>query len=123
MRHQRLVGGDNMLAVVESNIEHLSGDTVGTADQFDDDVDLRIGRHCGRILVPAHGGQIDAAVAAAVAGGHRGDNKPAPGALRQQIGLAIQQLQCARADGAETGDGDPQRRFHDGDPDAVCEMR
>ena len=92
MRHQRLVGGDDVLAVVERGVEHAPGDAVGAADQLDDDVDLGIGRHRRRVLVPAHRRQIDAAIAAAVAGRDRGDNDPAAGALRQQIGLPVQQL-------------------------------
>ena len=46
-----------------------------------------------------------------------------PARSSQQLGLPVQQLQDAGADRAETGDGDLERRFHDGDPDAVCETQ
>ena len=92
VRHQRLVRGDDVLAVVEGGFDHPPGDAVGTADQLDDDVDFGIGRHRRRILVPAHRGQIDPAIAAAIAGGDRSDNDPAAGPLRQQIGLPVEQL-------------------------------
>ena len=113
MRHQRLVGGDDVLAVLERGLEQLAGDAVGAADQLDDDVDLGIGRHRRGILVPAHRREIDAAVAPPVARRYRGDDDAAAGALRQQIGLPVQQLQNAGANGAETGDGDLERRFHE----------
>ena len=44
-------------------------------------------------------------------------------ALSQQVGLPVQQLENAGPNGAETGDGDLERRFHDGTPDAMCEMQ
>jgi hypothetical protein len=37
--------------------------------------------------------------------------------------LPVQQLQDAGPDSAETGDGDLERRFHDGNPDAMCETQ
>ena len=123
MRHQRLVGGDDVLAMVERGVEHLPGDAVGAADQLDDDVDLGIGRHRRGVLVPAHRRQIDAAIAPAIARRDRGDDDAAAGALSQQFGLPVQQLQDAGPDSAETGDGDLERRFHDGDPDAMCETQ
>jgi hypothetical protein len=82
-----------------------------------------IGGHRRRILVPTHRGQIDAAITAAVACGNRGDDDPAAGTLGQEVGLPVQQLQDAGTDGTETSDGDLQRRFHDGNPNAVCETR
>ena len=92
MRHQRLVGGDDMLAVVECYIDHAPGDAVGTTDQLDNDIDLRIGCHRRRVLVPAHRGQIDSAIAAPIAGGDRRDNDPAASPLSEQIGLPVEQL-------------------------------
>src|SRR5207253_2910189 len=81
----------------------------------DDDVDLGVGRHRCRILVPTHRREIDPAIAAAVAGGDRGDNHSAAGALRQKIGLSVEQLQGAGADRAETRDSDLQWRLHEDD--------
>ena len=56
MRHQRLICSDDMLAVVECYIDHAAGDIVGTTDQLYNDIDLRIGCHRRRVLVPAHRG-------------------------------------------------------------------
>ena len=121
MRHQRLVGGDDVLAVIERGIDDLAGDPVGAADQFDDDVDLGIGGHRRRILVPAHRRQIDAAVAAAVARRHRGDDDRAAAAFGQELGLVLQQFEDAGPDRAETGDGNLQGRLHDpGNPDETA---
>jgi len=90
MRHQRLVGGDDVLTMVERGIDHAPGDALGAADQLDDDVDLGIGCHRRRILVPAHHGQLDTAIVPAIAGGYCSDNNPAPGALRQHLGLPVE---------------------------------
>src|SRR5215472_6180638 len=51
------------------------------------------------------------------------DDKPAAGTLGQQLGLAIEQLQDAGADCAETSDSELQRRFHNDDPTAVCKTQ
>ncbi len=106
MRHQRLVGGDDVLAVGERGVDDARGDPLGAADQLDDDVDFGIGRHRRRILVPAHRRQFDTAVAAPVARRHRGDDEPAPAALGQQLGLVLKQSEGAGTDGAEPRDGD-----------------
>jgi hypothetical protein len=96
---------------------------ISAADQLDNDIDLGVRRHRDRVLVPAHGRQIDAAVAASIARGYRCDNNSPARTLGKQISLAIEQLQHPGSDGAETGYGDPQRRFHDSDPNAVCDTQ
>jgi hypothetical protein len=119
MRHQRLVGGDDMLTVIERCVEHTPGDPIGAADQLNDDVDLGICRHRRCILVPADRGQVDTAITAAIACGNRCYDDPTAGALSEELGLTLQHLQGAGTDRTETGDGDLQRRFHDSNPDAV----
>ena len=79
MRHQCLVCSDDVLAMVERGVEHLAGDAVGAADQLDDDVDLRIGRHRRGILVPAHRRQVGAAIAPPIACRHRDNDDAAAG--------------------------------------------
>jgi hypothetical protein len=108
-----------MLAVIECSVEHTPRDPIGTANQLDDDVDLRIGRHRRCILVPADSGQLDTAITAAIAGGNRCYDDPAAGTLSEELGLTLQHLQGAGTDRTETGDGDLQRRFHDSNPDAA----
>jgi hypothetical protein len=93
MRHQRLVGGYNMLAVVKGSVNHPPGDTVGAADKLDDGIDLGIGCHRCGILVPSHRGKIYTAVAAAVARGNRDDDDPAPGPLGKQVSLPVEEPQ------------------------------
>src|SRR6516225_1888529 len=122
MRHQRLVGGDDVLAMVECGIDHLPGDAVGAADQLDDDVDLGIGCHRRRIFVPAHRRQIDPAIAAPIAGGNRDDDEPASSPLSQEVSLPVEQLRGAGADRPQARDGDLQRRFHDGDGSLSIEL-
>ena len=115
MRHQRLVGAHNVLAIVESGVDHSPGNAVGAADQLDDDIDLRIRRHRGRVLVPAHGRQIHPPVATAVASGNRGDDNSAAGPLSQELSLPVEQLQSTGSDRPQARDGDLQRRFHNDD--------
>ena len=110
--HQRLVGGDDVLLVGERRPDHRGRHALGAPDQLDDNIDLRVGGHRHRVLVPAHRRQIDATVAAAVASRYRRDDQPPAGARRQQFGLAIEQLDHAGADRAEAGDRDLQCRFH-----------
>ena len=109
--------------MVERGVENLTGDAVGAADQLDDDVNLGIGRHRRGILVPAHRREVRAAIAPAIACRDRSDDDAAAGAVSQQVGLPVQQLEDAGANSAETGDGDLERRFHDGNPDAMGETR
>ena len=68
LRHQRLVGGDDVLLVGQRGLDDVERDPLGAADQLDDDVDVGVGRHRGGVLVPAHRRQVDAAVAPPVAG-------------------------------------------------------
>src|SRR5215472_11311348 len=121
--HQRLVGCDHVLAVNDRGFDDLAGDPVSAADQLDDDIDLGIGGHRHRVLVPAHRRQISATITAAVTRRYRDDDEPAAGTLGQQLGLAIEQLQDAGADCAETSDSELQRRFHNDDPTAVCKTQ
>ncbi len=46
---QRLVGGDHVLAVVDRFQHQLFGNAI-TADQFDDDVNVRIAHHAESII-------------------------------------------------------------------------
>ena len=105
MRHQRLVGGHDMLPVGEGGVDDARGNALRTADQLDDDIDVGIGRHRRRILVPARRRQFDTPVAAPVTRRHRGNDEPAPTALGQQLGLILKQSEGAGADGAEPCDG------------------
>jgi len=115
MRHERLVGADDVLAMVESGVDHSPGDAVGAADQLDDDVDLGICRHRRCILIPAHRRQIHPAIAAPIAGGNRSDDDPAARPLSQKLSLPVEQLQSTGANRPQARDSDLQRRFHNDD--------
>src|SRR5947208_1681271 len=122
LRHQRLVGGDDVLFMLERAVDDVERDALGAADQLDDDIDLRIGGHRRRILVPASGRQIDAAVAPPVARRYRGDDDAASGAGRQELRLARQQLEGASTDRAEPSHGNFQGRLHENGPIRVIIM-
>jgi len=85
-------------------------------------VDIRIGCHRGRIFVPAHRRQIDPAIAAPIAGGHRDDDDPASSSLGEEVSLPVEQLQGAGADRPQARDGDLQRGFHNGDGSLRIEL-
>jgi hypothetical protein len=81
----------------------------GPADQFNDDIDLRHGRQGERIVMPAISGEIDAAVAAALAG-RDGDDLDRPSAAPREICvMRLQQLHHTGADGAQARDSNAQR--------------
>src|SRR5216683_4912985 len=105
MRHQRLVRGDDVLAMVERRVDHIPRDAISAPDQLDNDVNLGIGRHRAGVLVPAHRREIDPAIATPVTRGDRSDDEPAAGALCQEIGLPVEQLQGASSHSAESRDG------------------
>ena len=88
-------------------------DAVRAADQLDHDVGIGLARHGDRIVEPAHGAKIDAAVLGAVARRDRDDLERPAAAHGQQLGLVAQQRQRARADGAEAGDADPELRHYE----------
>ena len=95
MRHQCFVRRDDVLAMVERGVENLTGDAVGAADQLDDHVNLGIGRHRRGIFIPAHRREVRAAIAPAIARRDRSDDDAAAGAVSQQVGLPVQQLEDA----------------------------
>ncbi len=51
---QRLIGGDDVLAASQRGLDDIERDSIGAANQLDDRIDFRIGRHGGGVLVPAH---------------------------------------------------------------------
>ena len=98
-RHHRLAGG-------QRGLDRGAGRALGAADGLDHHVHRRVMRQRDRVVVPAQPVQRDAAVARAVARRHGGHGDGTAGAGRDQLGIGAQDLQRARADGAETGQGD-----------------
>ena len=109
MREQRLVGGDDVPPGGDRRLADLLRRAFGAADQLDDDVGVGVARHRHRIVVPDVIVDREAAIVP-VAIGDGGDRDAAPGALLEQLGVGLQQLDRAAADRAESGDRDLQRR-------------
>ena len=113
MREQRLVGGDDVLAVRAAPPATSSrADAARAADQLDDDVDVGVvgQRHAGRRPSARRRGRRRAsrpAVARADGGRPRAAGRRAAPAARP---CSRSSLSDAGADGAEAGDADPERR-------------
>ena len=112
MGQQGLIGGDDVLAVLQRGGDDPTRHPVAAADQLDHDIDTGQSGHRHRILVPRHAGKVDAAGPRAVARRYRGELERPPGMALQQGGIAPQQRHRPGADRAETGDGNSQRRDH-----------
>ena len=103
MGDHRLVGGDHVLAVGDGALTELESDAVGTADQFDDHVGIVVTAQVAGVVVPAHGAEVDAAVARPVAG-RDGDHLETPAtAGGQQFTVFGEQANDADADRAKAG--------------------
>ena len=91
-------------------LAHGARDPVLAADQFEDDVDIGLDRHRGRVVVPGALRKIDAAVPAPVPRGYRDHVDRASAPRRDEIAARLQDTDRRRADRAEAGDGNPHRR-------------
>ena len=111
-REQRLVGGHDMLAGGERRLDQRLGGTVGPADAFHHNLDLRIGGERHRILVPAQAGKRDAAVTRPVAGGDGGDGDRPSGARGDDVRIRAQHVDDPGADRSQAGDRNGKRTVH-----------
>src|SRR5581483_12288008 len=94
---QRLVGGYHRLAGGERGFHDALGRIALPADHFDQDIDPRIGRKCGRIGKPAEFLQVDIALLAARTRAHRDDLDRATGARREFFAPAVEQPDNSQA--------------------------
>ena len=114
MGDERLVRGDDMLAVLQRGRDQLARHALAAADQLDHDIGIAP-RQRRRVGLPAHAAEIEAAVARSVARRHGDQLELAPGAPLQQLGILPQQPHRAGADRAEPGNRDFERRLHGGE--------
>ena len=104
---QCLVGGDDMLAGGERFLGQGLGDAVGTADQFDHDINVVGPGQIKRVVVPAISVERHASVTALGACRNAGDFDRHASAPGKDVGVVADHLDGRRADGAEARDPDP----------------
>jgi hypothetical protein len=81
------------------------GRAVLAAHELHEDIHVIAGGQRHRVVLPRVGGDRDAAVPVAAARGDGGDlDSPAAAAAREQVGLPLDDLHHAGANGAEPGD-------------------
>ncbi len=97
---QRLVGGDDVLAVRDRREDRVLGDA-GAADRLDDDIDGRIGRRRDGIAGDRDARSGDATRAFEVAGAHPGDLDAPSGASGDLFAIALENAVRSAADRAE----------------------
>ena len=105
---QRLVGGDDVLAVGQG-AQHQTARRLVAAHQFDDDRDLGIVDHLERFTGQLQAGDMGGG-GVQVAGGGVGDDDLAPGATADFLGIARQNVGDAAADRAQAEQADLDRR-------------
>ena len=106
---QRLVGGDDVLALGDGFFHQRLRRAFGTADHLGHHIDVgQIGQR-QRIIDPMQFLEVGAAILVAVARGDRHHLDRARTMQAQDLGILGQQLDDARADRAEAGDADLQR--------------
>jgi hypothetical protein len=107
-----LVGGDHMLAGGERGERGGLGRAVLAPHRLDHQIDVVAAGERDRVVLPGVGGEVDAAVAVARAGGDRGDLDGPSGAPGEQVGMRLDDLHDAGAHRAEAGEGDAQGIGH-----------
>ena len=110
--HQRLVGGDHVLARPKRRLDRLLGNAVGAADQLDEHIDAGILGQGDRIVEPFDAGRVDAAVLALVACRYPNQFDRPAGALSEARFMRVKQVEQASADGAKAGDAQGERFLH-----------
>ena len=103
MGHHRLVRSDQALACIERGAGERERGAVGAADQFDNDIDIRAGRHGLHVVDPGVPGKVDAPVLAPLASSHRDDLYRPAGAGSDHVAVGFDQADHSGADSAETG--------------------
>ena len=107
-REQRLVGGDDGLALGNGLGDEVTGD-LGAADQFADDVDRRIEDDFKRVVDDRNRRTDVLAWLVEVTDGDARDFDPASGAAFDFLGVTLEDLGHAAADDAEAEQADADR--------------
>ncbi len=118
MRDHRLVRGDEALARIERRAGERQGRPVGPADQFEHNIDVAALRHRLHVIDPGIGGEVDPAIARAVARVDRDDLERAPGPPLDRRTVGFEEFDDTGSDGAEPGKGDAKRFGHARPPSA-----
>ena len=107
---QSLVGGDDIAPRVERGFARSLRNAVLAAYQLDEYVRFGLARHLGRVVEPRDAAQVEPPVAAAVARRYGSHSDRAAGAAREGLRVVLEQGEHARADRAESGERDGERR-------------
>jgi hypothetical protein len=99
-RQQRLVGGDHVLAIVDSLQHQFPGHT-GATDQLDNNINVRIAHHGERIVGDAALAPCQLLCTFEVLVRHHGDVDLPSGPALDFSRVALQHVESAAADGAD----------------------
>ena len=108
---QSLVGGHHGLACLDRGLEHRSRRPVLTADELDDEVELRRASERNRIVEPCNATKINPAIARSMSRRHRGEHDLPPGKARKRHAPRRQNARHGRTDGPEAGKAEAKRSF------------
>ena len=112
VREQRLVCGDDVLSRLQGRLDGLLRRIAVAAHQLEEDVDAGCARKLDWVIEPLEAVALEGSRLSAIAGGDSGDaNRPARRGL-DLLAVALQELDDARADCAEPGNGEVQWRLH-----------
>src|SRR4029078_4902380 len=109
-RKQRLVGGDDRFAGCERGFNRSLGRIATATDQFDEHVDIGIARERHRVGMPFQVAEIDAAFFVATARADRDDLEAAAEPRGKRLALLGDLRNQRRADRADPGNADFERR-------------
>ncbi len=112
VRQHRLVGGDQRLAGRQRAPCQGQRRAIGTADQFDNDIDIIATGKFGRVINPDEARQIKPAFALAIPRADGGNADRPPGAAGDEVGIGIEHPDNAGADIAQSGQTDTQGVGH-----------
>ena len=101
---QRLVGRHHVLPGIECRFHTSPRRPLVTADQLNDDIDLRIFRKRHRIVEPAITRKVHAAVLRPVPSAHRCNLQRARQPGIEPVAMRVEQFKEAGPDGAKPGD-------------------
>ncbi len=107
----RLVGGHDRQPARQRGLDRLERHAVGSADQFDEDVDIGRGGHRRRVVEEARAAELGATVALVARAVGRDHARPAR-PRGQSVALPLQKLNEAASDHAEAGYAQAQRLCH-----------
>ncbi len=76
--------------MLDRGFDNAEGGAIGASDQFDNNVDVGIGRHRCGVVKPARGGDVDASITASIARRHGGEHQTASAARGEEVAVLLQ---------------------------------